>query len=66
MQNWIKCSERMPDEGRPVLTVAAGQVVQRTIYQFWEGAWIDWYEQYDEVKVDAFTHWQPLPEPPND
>lgn len=57
---WIKCSERMPDETQPVIVVTDGGVVQRTVYQFCEGVWIDWYEQYDEVSVDAFTHWQPL------
>lgn len=61
---WIKCSERMPDETQPVITVAEGGVVQRTVYQFCDGVWVDWYEQYDEVKVDAFTHWMPLPAAP--
>lgn len=63
---WIKCSERMPDETQPVITVTDGNVVQRTLYQFCDGVWIDWYEQYDELKADAFTHWMPLPEPPTD
>lgn len=62
---WIKCSERMPDETQPVITVAEGGVVQRTVYQFCDGVWVDWYEQYDEVKVDAFTHWMPLPAAPD-
>ncbi|HFL4765763.1 TPA: DUF551 domain-containing protein, partial [Escherichia coli] len=61
---WIKCSDRMPDETQPVITVAEGGVVQRTVYQFCDGVWVDWYEQYDEVKVDAFTHWMPLPAAP--
>ncbi|MBW9430434.1 DUF551 domain-containing protein [Atlantibacter hermannii] len=61
---WIPVSERMPDETQPVIVVADGGVVQRTIYQFCDGVWIDWYEQYDEVPHDAFTHWQPLPAAP--
>jgi len=44
--------------------VADGGVVQRTVYQFCDGVWIDWYEQYDEVPHDAFTHWMPLPAAP--
>lgn len=64
LDGWIKCSERMPDETQPVITVAEGGVVQRTVYQFCDGVWVDWYEQYDEVKVDAFTHWMPLPAAP--
>ncbi|WP_434534040.1 DUF551 domain-containing protein [Atlantibacter hermannii] len=61
---WIPVSERMPDETQPVIVVADGGVVQRTIYQFCDGVWIDWYEQYDEVPHDAFTHWMPLPAAP--
>ncbi len=63
---WIKCSERMPDETQPVIVIAREGVVQRTVYQFCEGVWIDWYEQYDEVNADAFTHWMPLPPPPTE
>ncbi len=63
-QGWIPCSERMPDETQPVIVVSDGGVVQRTVYQFCEGVWIDWYEQYDEVSADAFTHWMPLPAAP--
>ena len=61
---WIPVSERMPDETQPVIVVSDGGVVQRTVYQFCEGVWIDWYEQYDEVAHDAFTHWMPLPSAP--
>ncbi|HEE9786933.1 TPA: DUF551 domain-containing protein [Enterobacter soli] len=61
---WVACSERMPDETQPVITVSDGGVVQRKVYQFCEGVWSDWYEQYGDVKADAFTHWMPLPEAP--
>ncbi|MEC5643573.1 DUF551 domain-containing protein [Citrobacter koseri] len=61
---WIPVSERMPDETQPVIVASEGCVVQRTIYQFCEGVWIDWYEQYDEVAPDVFTHWMPLPAAP--
>ncbi|MBF0031510.1 DUF551 domain-containing protein [Citrobacter freundii] len=61
---WIPVSERMPDETQPVIVVSDGGVVQRTVYQFCEGVWVDWYEQYDEVDPDAFTHWMPLPAAP--
>ncbi|UTC25991.1 Lar family restriction alleviation protein [Phage vB_KsaM-C1] len=61
---WIPVSERMPDETQPVIVVAVGGVVQRTVYQFCDGVWTDWYEQYDEVPTDAITHWQPLPDAP--
>lgn len=61
---WIPVSERMPDETQPVIVVTDSGVVQRTVYQFCDGVWIDWYEQYDEVPHDAFTHWMPLPAAP--
>ncbi|EBY7517561.1 DUF551 domain-containing protein [Salmonella enterica subsp. enterica serovar Richmond] len=61
---WISCSERMPEETQPVIVVSEGGVVQRTVYQFCDGVWIDWYEQYDEVAPDAFTHWISLPVAP--
>ncbi|MGO0653022.1 DUF551 domain-containing protein [Citrobacter freundii] len=62
---WVPVSERMPDETQPVIVVSDGGVVQRTVYQFCEGVWIDWYEQYDEVAPDAFTHWMQLPSAPH-
>lgn len=61
---WVACSERMPDETQPVITVSEGGVVQRTVYQFCEGVWSDWYDLYDDVSADSFTHWMPLPAAP--
>ena len=61
---WVACSDRMPDETQPVITVSEGGVVQRTVYQFCEGVWSDWYDLYDDVSADSFTHWMPLPAAP--
>lgn len=61
---WVACSERMPDETQPVITVSEGGVVQRTVYQFCEGVWSDWYDLYEDVSADSFTHWMPLPAAP--
>ncbi|HBW8546523.1 TPA: DUF551 domain-containing protein [Klebsiella pneumoniae] len=63
---WIPVSERMPDETQPVIVVSEGGVVQRTVYQFCEGVWSDWYGMYDDVNVEAFTHWMPLPAAPQE
>ncbi|HFK5713315.1 TPA: DUF551 domain-containing protein [Enterobacter roggenkampii] len=54
----------MPDEIQPVITVSEGGVVQRTVYQFCEGVWSDWYDLYEDVSADSFTHWMPLPAAP--
>ena len=61
---WISVSERMPDETQPVIVVSEGGVVQRAVYQFCESVWRDWYDLYDDVNVEAFTHWMPLPAAP--
>ncbi|HFR0303354.1 TPA: DUF551 domain-containing protein [Klebsiella pneumoniae] len=63
---WIPVSERMPDEAQPVIVVSEGGVVQRTVYQYCEGVWSDWYDMYDDVNVEAFTHWMPLPAAPQE
>ncbi|WP_052445789.1 DUF551 domain-containing protein [Klebsiella pneumoniae] len=63
---WIPVSERMPDEAQPVIVVSEGGVVQRTVYQYCEGVWSDWYDMYDDVNVEAFTHWVPLPASPQE
>ncbi|HEI3266837.1 TPA: ead/Ea22-like family protein [Escherichia coli] len=62
---WISCSERMPPAGVAVLVCMDG-IVQKNVY-CWDGeAWNDWYKDYDEEPQDAFTHWMPLPEPPQE
>ena len=61
---WIACSERMPDETQPVIVVSDGGVVQRTVYQFCDGVWSDWYDEHDHLNADTFTHWMPLPAAP--
>ncbi|HFF8937702.1 DUF551 domain-containing protein [Serratia marcescens] len=61
---WIACSERMPDETQPVIVVSGEGVVQRTVYQFCDGVWSDWYDQHEHLNADMFTHWTPLPAAP--
>ncbi|WIF05662.1 DUF551 domain-containing protein [Serratia sp. B1] len=61
---WVACSDRMPDETQPVIVVSGEGVVQRTVYQFCDGVWSDWYDQHDHLNADTFTHWMPLPAAP--
>lgn len=64
MANWIKCSERMPDENaeQQVLACFKGGDIS-TLYYF-EGRWDDAYGIVP-IRQDV-THWQPLPEPPQE
>jgi len=60
---WVACSERMPNIGVPVIT-CCGDVVQYAAYA-WDGKeWQDWYEEYDKLPANAFTHWHPRPAAP--
>ena len=65
MGEWIKCSERMPEPGQPVLVVSSmGGVVQNNVYE-WDGmTWCDFRADYGEHAQGVFSHWMPLPEPP--
>lgn len=67
MSKWIKCSERMPEEGKPVLFVSSiGGRVHNNVYE-WDGrTWCDFRADYNELSMDVFTHWMPLPEPPQE
>lgn len=67
MSHWIKCSERMPEEGKPVLVVSGmGGAVQNNVYE-WDGkTWCDFRADYSEFEQEVFSHWMPLPEPPQE
>lgn len=67
MSQWIKCSELMPELGKPVLVVSSmGGVVQNNVYE-WDGVtWCDFLADYGEHAKEVFSHWMPLPEPPQE
>lgn len=64
--NWIKCSEKMPENGKSVLVVIKedGYTDICVGETYGEGNWMIsgefWYEKSDP----AITHWMPLPELP--
>jgi len=68
MSNWIRCSEKTPPSGVPLLLCNNG-VVQRAVYDYdpTGDTWQDWYEELDPFKIDpAYCHYQLLPGPPKE
>lgn len=64
--DWIKCSEKMPENDKSVLVAIKedGDTYICVGETFVGGDWMingeHWYEKSDP----AITHWMPLPEPP--
>jgi hypothetical protein len=57
---WIKCSDRMPEDGEEVMTFGDWGRQQGTyVHNFWRLCGGDNIASPDDV-----THWMPLPEAP--
>ena len=59
MSEWIKCSDRLPDDGVWVLIYQEGYVFDMASYSERNDLFENGYEWLEGV-----THWMPLPEPP--
>ena len=57
---WIKCSDRMPDEYIDVLACGEEGIIIAKYYGEDCGGWATSMNK----SSDNITHWQPLPEPP--
>ena len=72
---WIKCSERMPKVGQPVL-VALGRHIQNITYELIHcdnTNKLRWFphnnSDHDSADFEIFDHWMPLsalPKPPEE
>ena len=64
--SWIKCIDEMPEDGAEVLAtgwnngVAGGErhIVTAVLCRD------DWFSESGDEEYTYLTHWQPLPEPP--
>ncbi|HHQ9669999.1 TPA: DUF551 domain-containing protein [Escherichia coli] len=65
--DWISCSERMPDDGQHVIILCDGAFVLYAQYR--DGEFFDVVrngEELFETQSRNVTHWMPLPEPPQE
>ena len=58
--DWVKCSERMPELGVPVLVIGGSTAWVDKVYDWGDG--ISFYED----NYCRATHWMPLPTPPSE
>jgi hypothetical protein len=64
MSEWIKCSEKMPNDPAWVLVYADGAI---NCMAYAGGQWKDWIRaQSHNIPINKITHWMPLPESPKD
>lgn len=71
MGEWIKCSERMPEDMDKEVSVDVLVFLEGNVYQaFYDKTSQCWIDTDGDELVDSIyenpTHWQPLPEPPHD
>lgn len=69
MSEWIKCSERMPDKREPVVYMRPSDWQRGKIHvgiAYWTVS-EKWNPECESTQApEGFTHWIPLPEPPQE
>lgn len=61
-QQWIPCSDRLPEEGIEVLITTEGNQVYISEYEMIDGRPF-WYDFFEYVTIREVIAWMPLPEP---
>ncbi|EQB6807320.1 DUF551 domain-containing protein [Escherichia coli] len=67
LDDWISCSERMPDDGQHVIILCDGAFVLYAQYR--DGEFFDVVrngDEFFETQSRNVTDWMPLPEPPQE
>lgn len=63
---WVKCSERMPEETGDIIVVSDGIAMSGISYSRKKGFYLQALKYDADEPVDDVTHWMPLPEPPSE
>lgn len=68
--DWIKCSDRMPEDGEFVIVATGGTTWVETHFIEYDhytktDMWFSSNGEAEPKTLNYFTHWQLLPEPPN-
>lgn len=63
---WVKCSERMPEQTGDIIVVSDGIVMSGVSYSRKKGFYLQALEYDADEPVDDVTHSMPLPEPPSE
>lgn len=73
MSEWIKCSDRMPDNDNYVLAADFANKYSACTPNYQVACYGDWVgsTEWDDgdgngLNMELVTHWMPLPEPPKD
>jgi hypothetical protein len=65
MSQWVKTSDRMPDELQDVIGYWQG-LMDMTLYRIIQGETHWWSEHKRRYVQLPPSHWHPLPQPPED
>ena len=68
MSEWIRCSERIPDEPGIHVLVTDGVHIMESWYEVIDGEmlWVDNYTMYVNIRFGEVTHWRPMLELPKE